>query len=43
MSSVDEEIKKDITKLKVSVAEKLSWGAAGGAIAAAIVKLSGIL
>lgn len=32
-------IKEEITKLKVSVAEKLSWGAAGGGMVAAIIKI----
>lgn len=35
----DHYIKDEITNLKVSIAEKLSWGAAGGGIAAAIIKL----
>jgi len=35
----DEIIKNEITDLKVSVAERLSWGAAGGAIAGTIIKL----
>lgn len=39
LKKVDFYIKEEITKLKVSVAEKLSWGAAGGSIAAAIIKL----
>lgn len=37
----DEKIQRDITALKVSVAEKLSWGAGGGFISALIVKLFG--
>ena len=32
-------IKEEITQLKVSVAEKLSWGAVGGGVAAVIIKL----
>ena len=39
LKKADFYIKEEITKLKVSVAEKLSWGAAGGGIAAAIIKL----
>ena len=35
----DEILKNEITKLKVSVAEKLSWGAAGGIISGVIIKL----
>jgi hypothetical protein len=35
----DNYVKEEITKLKVSIAEKLSWGAAGGGIAALIIKL----
>lgn len=37
----DETIKEDVVKLKVSVAEKLSWGAVGGGISAIIIKLIG--
>jgi chromosome segregation ATPase len=39
MLKTDESLKKDITELKVSVAEKLSWGASGGLVAAIIIKL----
>lgn len=39
LKKVDFHIKEEITKLKVSVAEKLSWGAVGGGVAAAIIKL----
>ena len=35
----DENIKEEVTKLKVSVAEKLSWGAVGGVISGVIIKL----
>jgi len=35
----DEHIKEEVTKLKVSIAEKLSWGAAGGVISGIIIKL----
>jgi hypothetical protein len=35
----DEHIKDEVTKLKVSIAEKLSWGAAGGVISGIIIKL----
>lgn len=37
----DEKIQKDITGLKISMAEKLSWGAGGGLVSAFIVKLLG--
>jgi hypothetical protein len=37
----DEAIKEDVVKLKVSIAEKLSWGALGGSISAIIIKLIG--
>jgi len=37
----DEKIQQDITGLKISVAEKLSWGAGGGFVSALIVKLLG--
>ena len=40
LSKVDDEVRNELTGIKVSVAERLSWGAAGGAIAAAVVKLS---
>ena len=39
MIKTDENIKNEISDLKVSVAEKLSWGAAGGAISGIIMKL----
>ena len=39
LKKADFYIKEEITKLKVSVAEKLSWGAVGGGVAAAIIKL----
>ena len=39
MLKTDESLKKDITELKVSVAEKFSWGASGGLVAAIIIKL----
>ena len=32
-------IKDEITSLKVSVAEKLSWGAVGGGVTTAIIKI----
>ena len=35
----DEKIKSEITELKVSIAEKLSWGAAGGVVSGIIIKL----
>jgi hypothetical protein len=35
---VDENIKDEVTKLKVSVAEKLSWGAVGGIVSGIIIK-----
>lgn len=35
----DESLREEVTKLKVSVAEKISWGAAGGVISGIIVKL----
>lgn len=35
----DNHVKEELTKLKVSVAEKLSWGAAGGGIVAVIIKV----
>ena len=39
LKKINHYIKDDLTKIKVSVAEKLSWGAAGGGIAAAIIKM----
>lgn len=38
---VDDEIKQEISNIKVSVAEKLGWGAIGGTISAAIIKILG--
>lgn len=35
----DEGIKHELTALKVSVAEKLSWGAVGGVVSGIIIKL----
>ena len=35
----DSQIKEEITSLKVSVAEKLSWGAVGGVVSGLIIKL----
>ena len=35
----DKDIKDDISNLKVSIAEKLSWGAAGGILSGTIIKL----
>lgn len=37
----DAEIKKDVNQLKVSVAEKLGWGAFGGTVGAALIKMMG--
>ena len=39
LKKTDFYLKEEITSLKVSVAEKLSWGAVGGGVAAAIIKL----
>jgi chromosome segregation ATPase len=39
----DENIKEEVTKLKVSVAEKLSWGAVGGVISGVIIKVLEII
>lgn len=39
----DENIKEEVTNLKVSVAEKLSWGAVGGVISGVIIKLLEVL
>ena len=35
----DQDIKNDVNNLKVSIAERLSWGAAGGILSGAIIKL----
>jgi hypothetical protein len=35
----DESLKQELTALRVSVAEKITWGAGGGAIAGLIIKL----
>ena len=39
----DESIKEEVTNLKVSVAEKLSWGAVGGVISGVVIKLLEVL
>lgn len=38
---VDEILKDEITKLKVTLAEKLGWGAAGGILSSIILKMLG--
>lgn len=35
----DENLKNEVTKLKVSIAEKLSWGAVGGVISGIVIKI----
>ncbi len=35
----DEILKNELTSLKVSIAERLSWGAAGGVVSGIIIKL----
>jgi len=37
----DENLKEEITKLKVTLAEKLGWGAAGGILSGVILKMLG--
>jgi uncharacterized protein YlxW (UPF0749 family) len=39
LKRIDNHVQDEITKLKVSVAEKLSWGAAGGVISGIVIKL----
>ena len=37
----DENLKEEITKLKVTLAEKLGWGAVGGILSGVILKMLG--
>lgn len=39
LKKINHYIKEDVTNLRVSVAEKLTWGATGGGIAAVIIKI----